>query len=73
MRITVALLALGAALGQSSDDLARRAEVIRPRPGEYRWQQVPWILDLNEGIRLAREEKRPLLLWVSGDDPLERC
>jgi hypothetical protein len=42
-------------------------------PGELKWQEIPWILDLKEGIRLAKEEKRPVLLWVSGDDPLEKC
>jgi hypothetical protein len=42
-----------------------------PRPA--RWLTVPWLLDLNEGLRTARAEKRPVLLWVSGDDPLERC
>ena len=42
-------------------------------PREPKWQRIPWQLDLNEGIRLAKEEKRPLLLWTSGDDPLERC
>ncbi len=42
-----------------------------PRP--TRWLEVPWLLDLNEGIRVARAEHRPVLIWVSGDDPLERC
>jgi len=42
-------------------------------PREPKWQRIPWLLDLNEGIRLAKAEKRPLLLWTSGDDPLERC
>lgn len=42
-------------------------------PREPKWQRIPWLLDLDEGIRLAREEKRPLLVWTSGDDPLERC
>lgn len=69
MRVALCLLAVLA----QQPDLARRAELIKPRPGEYKWQQIPWLVDLGEGIRLAREEKRPLLLWVSGDDPLERC
>ncbi len=72
MKTILAILA-AAAFGQAGDDLARRAEIIKPKPGEYKWKQIPWIVDLNEGIRLAREEKRPILLWVSGDDPLERC
>jgi hypothetical protein len=42
-----------------------------PRPMKYR--EIPWLLDLDEGIKRAKEEKRPLLLWTSGDDPLERC
>jgi hypothetical protein len=43
-----------------------------PRPTRWR-DGIPWLLDLEEGIRRARAEKRPLVLWVSGDDPLERC
>jgi hypothetical protein len=43
-----------------------------PRPTKWR-DALPWLLDLDEGIRLAKQEQRPLLLWTSGDDPLERC
>ena len=43
-----------------------------PQPTKWR-DAIPWVLDLDTGIRLARDEKRPLLIWVSGDDPLERC
>ncbi len=43
-----------------------------PRPTKWR-DAIPWLLDLEEGIRLAKQEKRPLLIWSSGDDPLERC
>lgn len=43
-------------------------------PQPTRWRDaIPWLLDLNEGIRLAKQEKRPILIWTSGDDPLERC
>jgi hypothetical protein len=42
-----------------------------PRP--TKWLEVPWLLDLNVAIRLAKSENRPVLIWVSGDDPLERC
>jgi hypothetical protein len=43
-------------------------------PQPTRWRDaIPWVLDLEAGIRLARSEKRPLLIWTSGDDPLERC
>jgi hypothetical protein len=43
-----------------------------PQPTKWR-NAIPWLLDLDEGIRLAKQEQRPLLLWTSGDDPLERC
>jgi hypothetical protein len=43
------------------------------RPGELNWQRIPWLVDLSEGIRMAKAESRPILLWVAGDDPLQRC
>ncbi len=55
-------------------DAARMYTIVKkPHPGELKWQQIPWLLDLEQGIRLAEEEKRPLLIFVSGDDPLEKC
>ena len=42
-------------------------------PRELKYREIPWLLDLEEGIRLAKHEGRPILLWTSGDDPLERC
>jgi hypothetical protein len=44
-----------------------------PHPGELKWQQIPWLTNLGEAIRQAKAESRPLLLFVSGDDPLEKC
>ena len=54
-------------------ELKRRAEVIEPSAEELKWQRIPWMTDLTRGQRVAREERRPLFLWVTGDDPLERC
>ena len=55
-------------------DAARVYAAIKTaHPGEFKWQQIPWLLDLEVGIRLAKKESRPLLLFVSGDEPLERC
>jgi hypothetical protein len=53
--------------------LRTRAEQIRQSPAELRWQTIPWLTDLNEGLKQARAEQRPLLLWTTGDDPLGRC
>ena len=57
----------------SLKELTTLAAVVKPRPEEDRWQQVPWITDVNEGRRLAREEKRPILLWTILGDPLDEC
>jgi hypothetical protein len=64
----------GAAPGiPSRDELEKQALQIKAAPDELKWQQIPWVLDLAEGQRLAKTEIRPLLLWATGDDPLERC
>ena len=55
------------------EEIAQRASVIRPTSAELKWQRIPWLTDLAHGQRAAREERRPILLWVTGDDPLERC
>jgi hypothetical protein len=59
--------------GPSPDQLTKLAAVIKPRPDETRWQQIPWVTDVNEGLRQARAEKRPLLLWTILGDPLDEC
>ena len=43
------------------------------RPHALNWERIPWLVDLPEAVRQAKAENRPLLLWVTGDDPLERC
>ena len=63
----------GENLQRSDQALAKRAAAIKPAAEELRWQQIPWVTDLAEGQRLAKTEGRPIFLWVTGDDPLERC
>ena len=77
--MTKRVLALAAALFLTATTcwagggIWKRIDEAKP-PAEFlRWQTIPWLTDLNEGIRVARAEKRPLLIWASGDDPLERC
>lgn len=43
------------------------------KPGEFGWQRIPWLGDLPEAIRQARAEGRPILIWATDDDPLDRC
>lgn len=56
-----------------ADDLGDRSAVIKPTAHELAWLQIPWMLDLKEAQRTAKEESRPMFLWATGDDPLERC
>jgi hypothetical protein len=74
------LLTLAAAAGAGGDSVASewqalkaKANLIRQDDAMLRWRDIPWYTDANEGIKVAREEKRPVLLWVTGDDPLGRC
>jgi hypothetical protein len=57
----------------SLEELAKLAAVVKPKPDEEKWQNIPWITDVNEGRRLAREEKRPNLLWTILGEPLDEC
>lgn len=53
--------------------LEQIARIVKPRADETRWSRIPWLTDLAQGQRLAREEHRPLFVFVSGDEPLEAC
>ena len=59
--------------GPADDELVQRAAVVKPTADELKCQQIAWVTDLTEGLKLARAERRPIFLWVTGDDPLERC
>jgi hypothetical protein len=49
------------------------AAAIRPRASEVKWERIPWRTDLQAAIKIAIREKRPIVVWASGDAPLERC
>jgi hypothetical protein len=67
-------VAYKADLSRLSEDAAKRYVAIKPRPGEVKWRQIPWLVNLNKGIQVAKEEKRPLLIWTGQQShPLERC
>jgi hypothetical protein len=63
--------------GPAQDDawkrLVERAAVVKPTAKELAWLTIPWVLDLKAAQTTAKAEGRPIFLWVTGDDPLERC
>jgi hypothetical protein len=58
---------------KSQKELFRRVEALRPAPELLMWRQIPWMTDLVAAQRTAKEEKRLLLMWASGDEPFGRC
>jgi hypothetical protein len=72
----VSLAVHGPAVGLAQElaaSLVRRADAIRPTPGEIRWKEIPWVRSVVDGQRMARAERRPIMYWHVDDDPLERC
>jgi hypothetical protein len=77
MKMLLVPVALAALAGdpQASQQraLEAMADVVRLDAAVLRWRDIPWYADANEGLKVARQEQRPMFLWVSGDDPLVRC
>jgi hypothetical protein len=73
-----------AAAGRAEDsvpelvDALKKANAFRPPARDLVWRQIPWHTDPALALRQAREEKRPLFVWLAGGrdrdgTPLERC
>ncbi len=48
-------------------------DLVKPTQRELKWRKIPWLTDLSEAVKTAKEEKRPLVIWTAGDEPLDRC
>ena len=54
--------------------LRRQADEIRAAAESlFKLRRIPWTTDVFEGFRLAREEQRPVLLYMITGDPLGDC
>jgi hypothetical protein len=60
----------GAAEPLSAQDFDRLHALIKPRPGEARWAQIPWVLDLWEARTKAAAEGKPIFFWSVSGEPL---
>lgn len=59
-------------------EMTRKASAYRPHAGDFTWREIPWYADPAAALKQAREEKRPLFVWLAGGrdrdgTPLERC
>jgi hypothetical protein len=43
--------------------------LIRPKPAEEQWLQVPWLINLTEARRKAAAEGKPVLVWQMDGHP----
>ena len=73
MLVLAASAGAGDPLTYEAKALGSMARLIRQDEAQLRWRDIPWYTDALEGLKAARAEKRPVLLWVAGDDPLGRC
>ena len=84
VRMKIPIIAIGALLlpgilvGQDELDpdraeLRKKAHAVRTTAEEMRFKQIPWVTDLFEGFRLAKEENRPVFLYMITGDPLDDC
>ncbi|MBX9628651.1 MAG: hypothetical protein K2X82_32940 [Gemmataceae bacterium] len=58
--------------------LLKKAGPIRPAARDLAWRQIPWDIDPAVALKAARDEQRPLFVWLAGGrkrdgSPLERC
>jgi Tat protein secretion system quality control protein TatD with DNase activity len=60
-------------LDRDRTELRKKADAIRATREEMRFKDIPWVTDLFEGFRLAREENRPVFLYMITGDPLDDC
>jgi hypothetical protein len=48
--------------------------MIKPRPGELLFQEIPWLLSVHDARVRAAAEGKPILVWSgSGGPPLGVC
>jgi hypothetical protein len=48
--------------------------MIKPQPGELRFQEIPWLLSVHEARQQAAAAGKPILVWSgSGGAPVGVC
>ena len=54
---------------------ALQAEVDSLKKKDVAWREIQWKTCLLEGLKASREQKKPLMLWIFIDRPIddERC
>ena len=77
----LALLPTAATAGERTPEvkeLLKKAAQYRPGDRDFTWREIPWYDAPAAALKQARDEKRPLFVWLAGGrdrdgSPLERC
>jgi hypothetical protein len=50
----------------NADTFTQLHKQIRPQPGESRWLEIPWLIDVHEARQKAAAEGKPLFVYSGG-------
>jgi hypothetical protein len=53
-----------------ADQFSKMHNLIKPKAGEEKWTQIPWLSSLWEARKKAAEQGKPILLWEMDGHPL---
>lgn len=57
-----------------ADQFIKLHTLIKPQPGELRFHEIPWLIDVWEARKKAAAEGKPILVWSgAGGAPLGTC
>ena len=57
-----------------ADQFLKLHALIKPQPGELRFHEIPWLIDVWEARKKAAAEGKPILVWSgAGGSPVGVC
>lgn len=61
--------------GKARAPEALQAEIEALKPAKIAWREIAWKTCLLDGLKDSREKKKPVLLWIFIDRPVDdaRC
>ena len=51
-------------------DLDALKTLIKPRPEETKWEEIPWMVDLWDARKRAAQLGKPIMLWEMDGNPM---
>jgi hypothetical protein len=57
-----------------ADQFVKLFTLIKPQPGELRFHEIPWLIDVWEARKKAAAEGKPIFVWSgAGGAPIGVC